>query len=140
MTHHFHAYEASVNAASLVPSYCPRPWESLERSKDAHRKMEIGKDSLDPTLVENAVEGDPQSLDTAEAITRSMEEEENAVLLDLYVCCQCSLYVTVSKIIPGVIPNKLVESLTIDKCSSPRVGRSGAETVLLAWETISTYV
>ena len=68
------------------------------------------------------------------------EEEIEGDLLDLYVCCQCSVYCLSSQVIPGVIPVKFLEDLTKDKLSHPGLNKTAHATVLMAMETFITYV
>ncbi|KAH9854519.1 cysteine proteinase [Lenzites betulinus] len=61
------------------------------------------------------------------------------LLLNLYLCCQCSMYCLVSDgVIPGVIPSSLVDEFTRDKLSHPAVDKTPRATVVAAWETILT--
>lgn len=60
------------------------------------------------------------------------------LLLDLYLCCQCSLYCLVSDVIPGVIPTNLVDDFTRDKLSHPAIDKTPRATVVAGWETILT--
>ncbi|KAI0328424.1 cysteine proteinase [Cubamyces sp. BRFM 1775] len=62
------------------------------------------------------------------------------LLLDLYLCCQCSLYCLVSDVIPGVIPTKLVDEFTRDKLSHPAIDKTPRATVVAGWETILTII
>ncbi|KAH9884671.1 cysteine proteinase [Cubamyces lactineus] len=62
------------------------------------------------------------------------------LLLDLYLCCQCSLYCLVSDVIPGVIPTKLVDEFTRDKLSHPAIDKTPRATVVAGWETILTVI
>ena len=57
-------------------------------------------------------------------------------LLDLYVCCQCSVYVVASETFPGVIPAKYVEEFTADRGRNPTIGKTTEQSVILGWETI----
>ena len=75
----------------------------------------------------------------------SVEEEDShpeseTVLLDLFICCQCSVYCLVSRVIPGVIPLKLMEEFTKEKMDNPRVDVTRRASALQAWETVHTYV
>ncbi|KAL6303937.1 cysteine proteinase [Sparassis latifolia] len=65
---------------------------------------------------------------------------EDEVLLDLHVCCQCSMYCMSSDVIPGVIPVTLVEELTRDKLAHPTLGRTPKASVLTGWETVLTII
>ena len=60
------------------------------------------------------------------------------LLLDLYLCCQCSTYCLVSDIIPGVLPRPLVEEFTQDKIAHPALDKTPRATAIAAWETVLT--
>ena len=60
------------------------------------------------------------------------------LLLDLYLCCQCSMYCLVSEVIPGVIPLKLVEEFTLDKIGHPAIDKTPKATAVAGWETVLT--
>lgn len=69
------------------------------------------------------------------------DKEIEGDLLDLYVCCQCSVYCLVSReVIPGVVPLRRVEEFVKDKSENPPVGKTGPIAVVSGWETIITYV
>ncbi|EED80350.1 predicted protein [Postia placenta Mad-698-R] len=61
-------------------------------------------------------------------------------LLDLYVCCQCSMYCLVSDIIPGVIPRQLVDEYTRDRLAHPPIERTPTASVLMGWETFISII
>lgn len=137
-THHFHKYEKAVDAAHMTPHYSPRQWELHERQKKTRRRMTIGADQLDPNMVSHAVEGDLESQKETQMVTDLREEEESRDLLDLYVCCQCSFYVLVSDVIPGVFASKYIDELYKEKYENPPPGQSGEQSVYNAWETMQT--
>ncbi|TDL19407.1 cysteine proteinase [Rickenella mellea] len=123
-THHFHFYERSVEASSLNPGFNWHAWEQAkdrqERGKGAHRRMTLTGDEYGMKL----------PLD---------DNDEKPYLLDLYVCCQCSVYVVASpptSLIPGVLDSKYVEEFTKSKMENPTVGKSPQESVAGAWETV----
>ena len=60
------------------------------------------------------------------------------LLLDLYLCCQCSTYCLVSDIIPGVIPLPLMDEFTREKLANPAPDKSPRATAVAAWETVLT--
>lgn len=70
-------------------------------------------------------------------LTTPYERDED-ILLDLYLCCQCSTYCMVSDILPGVIPEDLHRAFTRDKLTNPPVDRTPKASVLAGWETILT--
>ncbi|KAI1791667.1 hypothetical protein LXA43DRAFT_389666 [Ganoderma leucocontextum] len=59
------------------------------------------------------------------------------LLLDLYLCCQCSMTCLFSDVIPGVIPRSLVEEFTLDKVGHLAVDKA---TAVVAWETVLTII
>ncbi|THH27938.1 hypothetical protein EUX98_g6252 [Antrodiella citrinella] len=119
-THHFHRYERAVDARTITTPYRRSDWEEEEIRKRRRRKMtlrEEGDDAPEKVQVEEEVEGE---------------------LLDLYVCCQCSVHCVASQVIPGVVPVKFMDELTKDKQSHPALDRTPNATVMAAWETIIT--
>lgn len=60
------------------------------------------------------------------------------LLLDLYLCCQCSTYCLVSDIIPGVIPLDIVNTFTEEKIAHPALDKTPRATALAGWETVLT--
>ncbi|TFK84094.1 cysteine proteinase [Polyporus arcularius HHB13444] len=62
------------------------------------------------------------------------------LLLDLYLCCQCSMYCLVSDVIPGVIPLSLMDEFTREKMANPAPDKSPRATAVAAWETVLTIV
>ncbi|KAH9911282.1 cysteine proteinase [Epithele typhae] len=62
------------------------------------------------------------------------------LLLDLYLCCQCSTYCLVSDIIPGAIPAHLLNALVEDKLTNPAIDKTPRATVVAALETIQSIV
>ena len=60
------------------------------------------------------------------------------LLLDLYLCCQCSMYCLVSDVIPGVFPQTLVDEFVREKLSHPAIDKTPRATVIAAWETVQT--
>lgn len=70
-------------------------------------------------------------------LTTPYECDED-VLLDLYLCCQCSTYCMASDLLPGVMPGDLHRAFTHDKFTNPPVDRTPRASVLSGWETILT--
>jgi ubiquitin carboxyl-terminal hydrolase 25 len=58
--------------------------------------------------------------------------------MHLFVCCQCTLFVLVSRPIPGLIDYNLMQLVTADKMASPPLGKSQEDGVMTAWETLLT--
>lgn len=139
-THHFHYYPKAVNARDISPGYVARSFEKAERAKQARRRMTVGSDDLSSETLERALANELESQKETEAVTEAKEEEQAVNLLDLYLCCQCSLYVVCSDVIPGVIPVKYVEDFIAEKSVNPFVGKTAEQAVHQAWETTLTYV
>ena len=123
LTHHFHRYEKAVDALKLDPAFRRSEWEIFVQKKQKRRKM--------TSLNLDAISLDKMSDD---AMEDSVPEEEGD-LLDLYVCCQCSLYCIVSEVIPGVIPVKYIEEFTRERWDNPTAGRNREESVVSGLET-----
>ncbi|KAH0591372.1 putative ubiquitin carboxyl-terminal hydrolase 2 [Termitomyces sp. J132] len=125
-THHFHKYEKAVDSHKLTQPFRLEEWEVAESVKQKRRERIISEsfdvDQLDPK--------DLDSIDDAE------DETEEGKLLDLYICCQCSMYCVASGVIPGVIPRKCFDELIRDKRANPPVGQTGELAIAAACETI----
>ncbi|KZS93255.1 cysteine proteinase [Sistotremastrum niveocremeum HHB9708] len=116
-THHFHHYPQAVSSTTLHPPI------TLFRGKTRSSSPAITKSRGD----------------TAASSPSPVEETQAApsnVLLDLYVCCQCSFSALVSGAIQGVIPPKHVESLTRLRRETPLPNINGQTSVVMAWEVI----
>lgn len=122
-THHFHYYEKAVDAHKLDPAFRRTGWEKNDQKKERRRK--ITSLNLDEIAIHKIPEDD---------LDEDMEEMEGE-LLDLYVCCQCSVYCIVSDIIPGVIPVKLMDEYTRDRWDNPPLDRNREESVVSGLET-----
>jgi hypothetical protein len=55
--------------------------------------------------------------------------------LDLFICCQCTLYFVVSDVIPSVIPQEIFEAFVRDKVCHPDGGQSPAVSLVVAIDT-----
>ena len=102
--------------------------------------MTVGSDDFSSETLERALANEIESKMETEAITEAKEEEQAVNLLDLYLCCQCSLYVVCSDVIPGVIPARYIEDFVSEKSQHPPVGKTAEQAVHQAWETVLTYV
>jgi ubiquitin carboxyl-terminal hydrolase 25/28 len=122
-THHFHVYEKAVDAHKLNPPFHRSGWEKEVKIKAKRRKATISLDEVDLMRLKNLEEQVLQ------------DEEDEGDLLDLYICCQCSMYCVASEVIPGVIPIKYVEEFTREKLNNPQPGRTGQMAVALGWDT-----
>ncbi|KIL00786.1 hypothetical protein PAXRUDRAFT_129015 [Paxillus rubicundulus Ve08.2h10] len=120
MTHHFHRYEKAVDALKLTPAFRRSEWELSVRKKQKRRKV-------------TSLNLDTISLD--EISEDVMDAEEEGDLLDLYVCCQCSLYCIVSGVIPGVMPLKYFDEFIRDRWDNPTLNRKREESVVSGLET-----
>jgi ubiquitin carboxyl-terminal hydrolase 25 len=74
------------------------------------------------------------------ATSGEKEEVPEPDLLDLYLCCQCSVYCLVSQVIPGVVPIRVLDDFVKDKLDHPQPGRTPEVAVVTGLETIITYV
>lgn len=122
-THHFHRYERAVDARMLTIPYKRSDWEEEDLRKRQRRKMTLHEEG----------ENTPENAEKREADTEGD-------LLDLYVCCQCSVYCLSSQVIPGVIPAKYMEEVTKEKLAHPALDKTAHATVMAAWETFTAYV
>lgn len=130
-THHFHVYEKAVDAHKLIPAFRRRPWEMVDKVKQKRRRMTtLNMDDLNMDT----------SGDLKMAEETLVDEDTEGDLLDLYVCCQCSLHCVASGVIPGVIPLKFVEEFNRSKLENPCIDKNGQESVVIGWETLLTYV
>ena len=123
VSHHFHRYEKAVDAMKLDPAFRCSEWEISIQMKQKRRKMTSL--TLDAISLNNLSDV---------AMEDSVPEEEGD-LLDLYVCCQCSLYCIVSEVIPGVIPVKYIEEFTRERWDNPAPDRNREESVVSGLET-----
>lgn len=123
VTHHFHRYVKAVDASMLTTPFKRSEWEAQALRKQQRRKMTVHLDEERP---------DP----SPSPKTESAEPD----LLDLYICCQCSVYCLVSQVIPGVLPIRVLEEFVKDKLEHPPPGKTGELTLVTGLETIITYV
>lgn len=128
LSHHFHRYERAVDASRLDPAFRRSEWEISVQKKQKHRKV-------------SSLNMDTVSLDkmSNDAMEDSVPEAEGD-LLDLYLCCQCSLYCIVSDVIPGVIPVKYIEEFMRERRENPPPERTREESVVSGLETLLLYV
>ena len=119
-THHFHYYEAAVDASKITIPFKRADWEHHSRTKSRRRQ---------------AVLIDPPNLTSSKLPVDDSHEPEGE-LLDLYVCCQCSLYCVVSDVIPGVIPQRCFEAFVKERLDHPQVGKTPQMSLATALETV----
>ena len=141
-THHFHLYERAVDARMLTPAFHRSEWEAAVLDKRKRRKLTLRGDDIDTAALAQALD--------AGAPTAAMEHDadgeddadaaDEGDLLDLYVCCQCSFYCVASEVVPGVVPARYVEDFVKLKTEHPPPGKSKEVSLMMAWETILTYV
>ncbi|KAF8549948.1 hypothetical protein OG21DRAFT_523923 [Imleria badia] len=123
MSHHFHRYEKAVDALKLDPAFRRSEWEiSVQKNQKRRKVFSLNLDAITLDKLSDV------------AMEDSVPEEEGD-LLDLYVCCQCSLYCIVSEVIPGVIPVKYIEEFTRERWDNPAPGLNQAESVVAGLET-----
>ncbi|KAG6906912.1 hypothetical protein DXG01_011439 [Tephrocybe rancida] len=122
-THHFHKYEKAVDPHKLTPPFRMEEWEVTEK-----RRVQTINEDIDIEPI------DRKGLDSLSEADGSAEQEGR--LLDLYICCQCSLYCVASGVIPGVIPRKCFDEFIRDRRSSTPLGKSGEIAVHEGLDTI----
>lgn len=127
-THHFHCYPRAVDSGQLNPAFHRAPWEVAAQRKQKRRKI-TSANIDDYTFKESDVKMN-------EDLPEGHVEGE---LLDLYVCCQCSVYCIASEAMPGVIALKYLEDFTKYRYEHPPIGRQPDESVVSGWETLIAY-
>ncbi|KAG6831963.1 hypothetical protein H0H87_003298 [Tephrocybe sp. NHM501043] len=130
-THHFHKYEKALDSHKLTPPLRMEEWEVAESVKQKRRAQTIDE-GFD---IENI---NPKDLDSLDNIDTEAEQEGR--LLDLYICCQCSVYCVASSVIPGIIPRKCFDGFIRDKRNNPPPGTTGEVAVYEAFETITRII
>jgi len=119
-THHFHCYKAAVDASKITTPFKRADWEHHPHTKSRRRQV---------------VMIDRSNLSTPSLVADDSHEHEGD-LLDLYVCCQCSLYCVVSDVIPGVIPQRTFEAFVKEKLDHPHVGKTSPMSLAIALDTV----
>ncbi|KAI0640335.1 cysteine proteinase [Trametes polyzona] len=114
-----------------------RPLPDQARRKRTVSCVGDGEQPFGPANLTHHWHPYPKAVDASKLNTPYTHGE---LLLDLYLCCQCSMYCLVSDVIPGVIPANLVQLFTQDKLSHPAVDKTPRATVVAAWETILTII
>jgi len=110
-THHFHHYPQAVSSTLL--NYRRPPWERASSHEDE---------------TDDRMEGIEQTF------------PDGVIPLDLFVCCQCNVYVLVSDLIPGIISASDLDEFTRNRSAQPLPGQTGADAALIGLETIIKYV
>ncbi|KAF7307239.1 USP domain-containing protein [Mycena indigotica] len=123
-THHFHKYPKAVDGHFLEVPFRHDEWDAFETVKQKRRAAAVNLEDVD--------------LDKMEEEDRmDVDDNQEGPLFDLYVCCQCTLYVVRSpEVIPAVIPRPLWDELLRDKKANPQPGKSPERSVALAMETL----
>lgn len=125
-THHFHQYRRAVDSLQLSPPYAEDSWMSHDSAKHKNRSKTVVNDidRLRSEVVEESRE------------STSRKKQKSGIMLDLYMCCQCGLYCTVSPLIPGVVPRKYMDELLRDKRNNPPPGKTGEVSVANGVDTL----
>ena len=126
-THHFHRYEGAVDSHKLIPPLRKDEWKNLKQKR---RTRTVSGDT-DIHLI------NPDTVAIDEFGETATEEEEGNVL-DLYVCCQCTLCCVASDVISGVVSKKYMDELQRERKGHPAIGKSPEQTTALTIETILT--
>ena len=119
-THHFHYYKAAVDASKITTPFKRAEWEHHSRTESRRRQA---------VLIEHSNLGTPN-------LTADDSHEPEGGLLDLYVCCQCTLYCAVSDVITGVIPNRVFEAFVKEKLDHPYSEKTPAVSLAMALGTV----
>ena len=121
-THHFHYYKAAMDGSKIARPFNRADWENLSRTEPRQQ----GTDPINHS-----------SLDTPHHDSNYPREAEDN-LLDLFICCQCTVYIVVSDIIPGVIPCEAFEAFVREKLHHPQAGKTPAMSLITAIDTVLT--
>ena len=122
LTHHFHCYPAAVSSLSLNPSF----------DKASSAKQECVPQL--PSHLQSIQEEEEDQMEGIESTTAHQDDAEG-ILLSLYVCCQCSVYVMCSDLIPGIVPVRHLEDLVRERADNPMPGQSGSDAAIVALDT-----
>lgn len=126
-THHFHKYEKAFDGRYLSPSYYSDAWDAIETVKQKRRAGAIITADLDLEKMKADAEEEPTL------------EDQDELLFDLYVCCQCQRYCVASPLIPGVLGAGW-EPFLKDKAANPPPGKTPQMAVVRGVETLMMYV
>ncbi|KAF8581701.1 cysteine proteinase [Ramaria rubella] len=116
LTHHYHCYPSAVSSRSLNPPFAHAQWHSTPQTAPE-------ADAILPAEENDKMEG----------IEPTTQPED--VLLSMYVCCQCSVSVLCSDVIPGIVPARFLEELVQERAANPTPGQSGADAAIHALDT-----
>ncbi|KAF9566903.1 cysteine proteinase [Agrocybe pediades] len=132
-THHFHKYSRAIDSHKLTPPFKHDDWRE-EAVKQRRRAGTILPEDVDVRNV-----SPPERESSSDQGSESSDDQEG-ILLDLYVCCQCCFYCVASGVIEGVIPRKFIDELVRDKKAHPMLGKTAEQSVNLACETLLTAI
>ncbi|TRM61623.1 hypothetical protein BD626DRAFT_405576 [Schizophyllum amplum] len=121
-THHFHRYQNAIDSRKLTPPLL-RDWWERDAERQRKRDGAVLPDDFDPKkLTAGDIDG--------------TEDGDDGRLFDLYICCQCQLYIVASNTIPGVIPRDVWDEFIKEKTSNPPPGFTARQSAHQAIETI----
>jgi ubiquitin carboxyl-terminal hydrolase 25 len=126
-THHFHKYSKAVDALKLTPAYRLNEWE-ITQIKQKRRAGTIITDDVDLESLKAKAAEETEPVDT--------KQDEEGMLMDLYMCCQCSFYCVVSSTLSGVIPKELWDKFVYEKLANPPPGLEPKPGLYIAIETL----
>ncbi|GJJ13561.1 hypothetical protein Clacol_007816 [Clathrus columnatus] len=122
------------SAVSTSSSTLPPPTKEEVYETVPHPRALYCRKENDPPFPQMDVSsGDAANENDMEGVQRASIDSE--VLLDIYICCQCSVYVLCSGLIPGVIPVKHLEQLVQERSEHPAVGQTGPDAAIQAFDT-----
>ena len=121
-THHFYYYPAAVDASNIVIPFKRADWERHSHTKSRCQQA-------DPISSLNF---------SSLSLTANDSRKPEGDLLDLYVCCQCSLYCVVSNVVPGVIPQRTLEAFVEDRLDRPLIGKTPTMSLAIGLKTVLT--
>ncbi|KAI3622739.1 ubiquitin carboxyl-terminal hydrolase [Moniliophthora roreri] len=123
-THHFHKYPKAVDAFKLTPPFRGNEWDVSEaKQRKRAGTIDLVKD-FDLEKLKTQVEEEEES------------QEDEGILLDLYMCCQCSFYCVASDMQSGVIPLDIWKDFTQEKMSHPPVDKTPETSLVGGLETL----
>ncbi|KAK7464469.1 ubiquitin-specific protease ubp2 [Stygiomarasmius scandens] len=126
-THHFHKYPRAIDALKLTPPYRLNEWE-VSQIKQKRRAGTIIMDDVDLDSIKSKGSEEAESVDT--------KQEEEGMLLDLYMCCQCSFYCVASSTLSGVVPRDLWKEFLAEKLAHPAPNIDPKCSLYVAVETL----
>ncbi|OCH87545.1 cysteine proteinase [Obba rivulosa] len=123
----------------LVANYAPEhPLPDMERRKKAQPCVVEGEQTSGQVNMTHHWHRYPRAVDGKALNPPFMQSSDGSDLLDLYVCCQCSLYCLASGVVKGVLPRELVDEFTRDKKAHPSPDKTPKASIIAGWETVLT--